>query len=601
MPKKKNIPINYTSRDFESIKSDLIDHAKRYYSDVYRDFSVASFGSLTMDTVAYVGDILSFYLDYQANESFMDTAIEFDNVRRHAKNYGYTYTSNVNAFGTIALFIIVPSNSDGSAPDFSYLPTMQYGAAFESSDGKYYILTEQVDFSDANNDVVAARFDSSSGQTTHFAVRAYGQIVSGDIGVKEIDLTNESFQRFRRVRVGGIDVTGVISITDNEGNKYYEVPNLSQEVVYLETTNRNASNDGVRSILKPFVAARRFVLEQDDTGTYLQFGDGSEDDDQLTGLYDPSKVALKMHGKRNITSSSFDPTHMIKSGKLGISPSGKKLNVILKTNTVNRGSSAAANTITNVRINNIAFKNPTALDLATAQTVRQSLEVSNPDPVVGSNQELTKEELRQRAKAHYYTQNRAVTAIDYESLVYSMPPSLGTIRRCAMINDPSSTSRRLTLYVVSLGQAGELTTAHDTVKGNIKNYLQQYRSVNDIIDIVDAKIINFGIEFVVVSHPSHNSNDVMRLAIAELQDYFSDQLYIGEPIYISNLYNILSKTTGVIDVKKVNIVNKTGNPYSNHYLDFDDIISRDGTYIKAPKNVVFELKYPNLDIKGVIK
>ena len=121
MPKKKNIPIKYTSRDFQSIKEDLIDHAQRYYSDTYKDFSVASFGSLMIDTVAYVGDVLSFYLDYQVNESFLDSAIEYDNVRRLASNYGYNYTNNSNSYGIISAFVIVPSNSDGFAGTKNYI------------------------------------------------------------------------------------------------------------------------------------------------------------------------------------------------------------------------------------------------------------------------------------------------------------------------------------------------------------------------------------------------------------------------------------------------------------------------------------------------
>ena len=87
--KKKKSHIDYTSRDFNTIKRDLVEHARRYYPDVYKDFNEASFGSLLMDSVAYVGDILSFYLDYQANESFLDTANERQNVVSLTKQMGY--------------------------------------------------------------------------------------------------------------------------------------------------------------------------------------------------------------------------------------------------------------------------------------------------------------------------------------------------------------------------------------------------------------------------------------------------------------------------------------------------------------------------------
>ena len=91
MPSRKVVPVKYTSRDFQSIKDDLVNYAKRYYSDTFKDFNEASFGSLMLDTVSYVGDVLSFYLDYQANESFLDTAIEYENVVKLGRQFGYKF------------------------------------------------------------------------------------------------------------------------------------------------------------------------------------------------------------------------------------------------------------------------------------------------------------------------------------------------------------------------------------------------------------------------------------------------------------------------------------------------------------------------------
>ena len=275
MSKQKKTPIKYTSRDFDTIRQDLIEHAKRFYPNEWKDFSKSTINSLLVDSVAYVGDVLSYYLDYQANESFLDTAIEFNNVRKHARALGFKYSGAPSTYGIISLFCLIPANQDGTAPDFDYMPILQKGATFSSSGGGNYILSEDVNFGDLSNEIVAARFDDSSGATTFFAVKAYGQISSGQFSRASVNLTNSSFERFRRVRVGGDNVVEIISVVDSDGNKYYEVDNLSQEVVFEETTNRNASSEGVRSILKPFSAARRFVVEQDDTGTYLQFGFGS--------------------------------------------------------------------------------------------------------------------------------------------------------------------------------------------------------------------------------------------------------------------------------------------------------------------------------------
>ena len=519
MPRRKNIAIKYTSRDFRQIKEDLVQHAKRYYPETFKDFSDASFGSLLLDSVSYVGDVLSFYLDYQANESFMDSSIEYDNIRRHAEQLGYKYTGTKASYGTLSFFILVPSNSDGTAPDFSYIPLLKSGSSFSAANGVTFVLTEDVDFSSALNDVVAARFDGSTGATTFFAIRAHGQVASGRLAASEIDMTNDPYERFKRIRIGDDKITTVVSVIDNEGNEYHEVDYLTQEVVFKEMTNPTAASDGVRNILKPFIAARRFIVEQDETGTYIQFGFGSEQDSETTGLVDPSRVALKMHGRRNITTSTFDPNELISTNKLGISPSGKILRILFRTNE-QVVAITPANTVRNVVSTRFEFENETSLSSNIMNSVRTSLEVNNDSTFTGDIIELTREELKIRAKSYFATQGRAVTAQDYESLIYSMPAKFGGVSRVGLVNDPSSTNRRISMYVVSQNERGQLTTTNAVTKNNIKNYIANYKSLNDVIDIIDAKIVNFGIEFSVVSSPNFNASGVINNAVDKLKEYF---------------------------------------------------------------------------------
>ena len=600
MAKRKNIPIKYTSRDFRKIKEDLIQHAKRYYPNEFRDFSEASFGSLLLDSVSYVGDVMSFYLDYQVNESFIDSAIEYNNIRRHARTLGYKYRGSKCAFGTVQIFVIVPSNSDGTAPDFSYIPVLKSGARFNSTSGVRFTLTEDVNFSNPNNDVIAARFDSNTGATTYYAIRAHAQVKSGVLAYVDVDLTEDDHQRFKRVYIGDSNISEIASVFDNDGNEYYEVDYLTQEVIFREMTNPKAASDGVRSILKPFIAARRFTVTQDESGTYLQFGFGSENDSETTGLVDPSRAALKMHAKRSITTTKFDPSNLLTTNKLGISPSGKRLRILFRSNeTV--FTSVAANTVSSVVSSRFEFENEITLNSGLVAEVRDSIEVTNDSPITGDSDTLTREEIRLRARSYFATQGRAVTAQDYESLVYNMPPKFGGVMRVGIINDPSSSNRRLSMYVVSIDENENLIKTSDVTKNNIKNYLSEQKAMNDVIDILDAKIVNFGIKYSVTSAPTFNSNAVMTEINDRILDHYENKLYIGEPIYISELYNVINKTRGVVDVKKVEIENKTGINYSSNTLDIYHSMSKDGTFVKVPRDVIMELKYPNLDIKGIIK
>jgi len=598
MSKKKKTPIKYTSRDFESIREDIIEHAKRFYPDQWKDFSKSTINSLLVDSVAYVGDVLSFYLDYQANESFLDTSIEFNNVRKHARALGFKYAGASSTYGIVSLFCLVPANSDGTAPDLDYMPILRKGATFSSANGGNFLLTEDVDFGDLKNEVVAARFNNSTGATTFFAVRTFGQISSGVLSRATVDLTNSAFERFRRVRIGGDDVVEIISVVDTDGNKYYEVDNLSQETVFIETTNRAATADGVTSILKPFSAARRFVVEQDDTGTYLQFGFGSETSDE-DEIVDPSKVAIQMHGKAYVSNLRFDPSKLVGTTKLGISPSGTKLTIVLKSDN-SAASNAAANTVTNVQNAQFRFPSEISLDQTKTASVIQSLEVTNDEPIIGSTETMTTEELKQRAKGYYSSQNRAVTRQDYESMIYNMPNKFGIIKRVSVLNDPSATNRRTAIYVISEDQDGKLTAAGSALKTNMKNWISQYKAMNDVVDIFDAKIVNFGVDYKVTLDNRFKDVNVLGKCNTAISNYFSNQLYIGEPIYITRLYSILSKVDGVADVKTVNVHQRKGTDYSSVVINFDDALSADGTYINTPKNVIMELKFPFRDIRGTL-
>jgi len=596
MTKLKTTPIKYTSRDYDSIQKDLVNHAKRNYSETWKDFSKSTINSLLVDTVSYVGDVLSYYLDYQVNESFLDTAIEFKNIRKHARALGYKYAGNSNAYGTITIFCLIPAVGDGTAPDFAYMPIVKRGTSFEAINGGIFTLTEDLRMDNPKNDIVAARFNASTGATTYFAVKAYGQVVSGVFNQIIIDLSNSTFKKFRKIRVGGTNVTDILSVTDSDGNKFYEVENLAQEVVFEQTTNKDASTDGVRSIIKPYIASRRFVIEQDDTGTYLQFGFGSEDDVQQ-GLADPSQVTIKMHGKRTITDLSFDPSKLLGTSTLGIAPGATVLTIIAKSNN-KENTNAGVNTVTTVANRIIKFNSPQTLSAVKMNTVIGSLEATNEEPIMGSTDEITNEELKQRAKTYYSTQNRAVTRQDYESMIYQMPNKFGLIKRVSVVNDPSASNRRLAIYLISEGTDGKLATANGKIKNNVKNWIMQYKSLNDVIDIYDAKIVNFGVDFKVTVDHRFSQFDIIGRCITRIKDYYSNQLYIGEPIYITRLYSILSKVEGVSDVKKVNVYQKYGGSYSDTNINFEEALSRDGTYIKTPKNVIMELKFPNMDIKG---
>ena len=212
------------------------------------------------------------------------------------------------------------------------------------------------------------------------------------------------------------------------------------------------------------------------------------------------------------------------------------------------------------------------------------------------------EEVKQRVFGFYATQNRAVTIQDYQSICYGMPARFGSVKRAAVVRDFDAFKRNLNIYVISEDTSGKLLSANTTLKNNLKNWLLQYKVVNDTIDILDAEIVNFGINYVAAIDLNANRFNVIARANSALRDYLNKNQYdIGESILITDFYKVLQKVNGIIDVIDLEIVDKTGVSYAGSSFDFQENLTADGRRIEGKNNAVFELKFPNVDIKGAIQ
>lgn len=593
---KKITPVNYLNREFTQIRSDLLDLVQRYYPDQFQDFSESSFGAMMIDAVAYVGDQLSLYMDYNINESFLDTAFERNNVIRHGRILGYKDPGRASTYGRVAFYVMVPAETSGIGPDSNYIPVLQRGTMVSSGGGLSYVLTENVDFSDPKNIIVVARQSADTGAPTHYAIKAYGNVVSGQFGVSTFDVGN--FERFRRIRIGSPNLVEIISVFDGEGNEYFEVDYLAQDMVYKELKNDNFQNDNVPSILKPLLVSRKFVVVRDRNGVYLQFGSGQEGESNV--IASPQSVAMDVYGKSYTTDTTFDPTRISKNSNFGIVPSNTTLVVSYRTqNPLN--TNASVNSINSVSSLSLSFPDPSILSATAMNTVETSIEVTNETPIVGVGENISTAELKRRIFDTFPTQNRAVTQADYENLAYRMPAKFGSIYRVSTQKDQNSLKRNLNMYVVSQDSFQKLTKTNSVIKKNLKTWLNSYRMINDTIDILDPYIINLGIEFVIKPVAGANKNDVLAQAINLVSNKFSEGFFIGEQLYISDIYSELKKIPNVLDVLNVKIVNKTGATYSAVGYDINKNLSPDGSYLIAPLNGIFEIKYPSTDIKGKVR
>ena len=598
MSKIKKPAIEYTSRDFASIKESLVRHIKKYYPESYQDFNEAGFGSLVLDTVAYTGDMLSFYMDYHVNESFLDTALERDNVIKLARHLGYKHEGPVSAAGIATFYIFVPADVNGSAPDAKYIPVLRKNSIFSSDSGVQFILTDDVRFDKDSNEIAVARINQTTLLPSFYAIKAHGSVISGRYVSTTIGVGD--YQKFLKTRVPIPNIVEIISVKDSQGFEYYEVENLAQDYVYRPVINRTSTKKQVESFLRQYYVPRRFVVERDSQNTYLQFGHGSnKEEGQDIEIADPSNVILKKTSKPYVSDTSFDPGRLVYSDKFGVVPSNTSLSVVARVNE-KEGVSIGSNTLNNVTSAIFDFEDLANLDQEAVRLVRNSLEVNNEESIVGSTEALSVEQVKKLAYSSYSSQNRAVTKEDYKSLVYRMPKKYGNIKRANVIRDQNSFKRNLNIYVLSTGEDGRLSTASETLKENLKIWINDNKMINDTVDILDGKILNLGISFSILTDSTEDSSAVLSRALINLKRAFAIEPNMGESFFITDVYKALRETKGVLDVVDVNVFVKNGSLYSTTSIDLDKQKSVDGRYIEIPENVVYEIRYPNIDIKGAV-
>tara|TARA_Y100001972_G_C7629707_1_gene316024 strand:- start:586 stop:1506 length:921 start_codon:yes stop_codon:yes gene_type:complete len=306
-----------------------------------------------------------------------------------------------------------------------------------------------------------------------------------------------------------------------------------------------------------------------------------------------------MNGRDYETDASFDPSKLLETDKFGIAPANTALRVVYRTNTQSNAN-VATKSITNVTSPLFIF-NENATSQNKIAFVKNSIEVLNEEAITGDVRLPSLNELRQRINDTFSTQNRAVTSQDYEALVYRMPSKFGKVKRAKMIRDLDSFKRNLNLYLLTEDSNQNLVTCNQILKNNVKVWLNHYKMINDTIDILDAKVINIGIKFVAVTNIDQDKFEALNESIKEIQRMFMQKHDIGQPIYITKIYDKLNDLPEIVDVTDVQIIHKAGGNYSDFSFDITENISADGRILYAPENVVYELKYPNIDIKGTIK
>ena len=610
--------IKYVNKDFADLKSTLVNYSKTYFPTTYTDFSEASPGMMFMEMSAYIGDVMSFYQDNQIQETYTQFARKFENLFDLAYVMGYkpqvtgVATTDLDFYQTVPALLSGPSIYQ---PDYNYALLVGENVQVNSlSNANINFLTEDpVDFTVSSSqdptEVTVYTVDGSNNPQTYLLKKSR-RAISSTINTTTIN-AGTTPQEFFTTTINANNIVGILDIVDSDGNVWYEVPYLAEEMVYdsVRNTNPNDPNNYLNEGETPYLlqlkqTQRRFATRFINSGSLeIQFGAGTTQDVEEEITPNSDNVGLGLPFEKNKLTTAYSPTNFIFTPTYGIAPTGDLTVRYLTGGGV--GANVNANTLTNIKQINKTFVNFSETDPSGLyQQSFNSVIVNNPNAASGGRGGDNIEELRQNIISNFNTQYRTVTPDDYTVRALSMTSKYGKIAKVYTEKSKASanTGTNVDLYVLAFDSNGNLTTASSTLKQNLATYLSQFRTIGDSVAIKDAFIVNIGVNFEIITLPNFNSNDVLRRCIITLQNYFNIRNWqLNEPIIYRDIFNLLDKIEGVQTVKNISFSNKTVNDgsYSQYAYDVQGA-TIDNVLYPSIDPMIFEVKFPNSDIKGKI-
>jgi hypothetical protein len=667
-PKDKNFGsnrnINYVGKDFATLKENLIEYTKTYFPNTYSDFNEASPGMVFIEQAAAIGDVLAFYQDTQLKESMLAHASERKNVVALAQTMGYKPKISTPAVTTLTVYQQVPAVGSGSSniPDESYCLRIKEGMEISSNTDSNIIFrtTDVVDFSlKTDREVDVQERNTVTGEPTFYLLTKKVKAISAT--EKEQSFAFTSYQEYPKVTITDDNIIEISSVTSTNGTKWYEVPYLAQESIFIERANTESNGGELSSAssIVPYIleiqkVPYRFAVKVNSDNTLdLQFGSGNTEagyeDERI--LPNTKNVGLGLANSVSRLNQGIDPSNFLKTNTFGVVPTNTTLTVkyLVGGGVSSNINSNELNRITRIEYEEdlVSVENPTLYSF-----MKESIAVNNDEPAVGGRGSESIEEVRQNALANFGAQNRAVTKEDYVVRALSLPERYGSVAKVYVSpdgeidnNSPSSilaspkniaefvgvvesmkdksTSEiqkelvkylsqkktaiaevnnpfAINMYVLGYDENKNLTQLNQAVKQNLKTYLGEYRMLTDAVNIIDGFIVNIGLDFEVICYSNYNKREVVANCLTELQSYFEIEKWtFNKPINISEIELILANVEGVMSVPSVRVYNLCGGDgnYSPNKYNIDEATKGKIVYPSLDP-CVFEVKYLNKDIKG---
>ena len=628
--------VSLVGKDFGQLRKNLIEFSKNYFPNTFNDFNESSPGMMFIEMASYVGDVLSFYTDTQLRESLLINAEEKANLFNLAATYGYKPKNIVPSAVTLDVFQLVPSKGSGDTvrPDYDYglkvARNMSVGSD-EFQDVEFRTTTD-IDFQSSSSfnptEVSVYSINESTNEPIYYLLKKQVKATSGT--VKTQTFTFGSAKIYDKIRITDSSIIKIKSIKDEDGDIWTEVPFLAQDTVFeqIENNQDNTLDFSQHAGETPYLlqlnrVPKRFITKfEDESNLTIQFGAGISSNADEEIIPNPDNVGSALYTANASLDQGIDPSNFLYTKTYGVAPSNTTLTVEYFVGNGIKDNVPAKDLI---NITGRVFENDNTLNLNqdTLRFSQNSLAVTNPTPAVGGRSKETDDEIRNNAMAYFAAQNRTVSREDYIMRCYALPPQFGSVAKAYILQDYQIENKKvdgsvvsteipnplaLNLYTLGYDNNKKLTQLNNATKTNLKTYISYYRMLTDAVNIKDAFIVNIAIQFDIIVLPDANSNETLLRCIAGLKDYFNiDNWSINQPITLSQIYVLLDGIQGVQTVPRpdaqgvggLQITNKYNGNYSPNKYSINTA-TKMGVIFPPKDSSIFEVKFPNLDIKGKV-
>jgi hypothetical protein len=594
--------ISYTTRDFQGIRTELINFTRTYYPDLIQNFNDAGVFSVLLDLNAAVTDNLQFHIDRSIQETVLQYAQQKSSIYNIARTYGLKIPGQRPSVALADFSIIVPAFGDRE--DLRYCGILRRGSQVSGA-GQPFETVYDIDFSSpinsegSPNRLKVPNFDSN-GKLLNYTITKREVVVNGVTKVFKRAITPNDVKPFFELFLPEKNVLGITSVLLKDGtqytnvpqpqeflgldNRWYEVKALAEDRVFIEDPTKVSDQPGIK-VGKYITTNTKFISEYTPEG-YLKmtFGGGNVSaEEQL----------------RDFARNGYSMDLSKYSNNLALGAALKSNSTLFVQYRIGggQGTNLGINTINQVGTVSFFVNGPSE---SVNTSVVNSLTVNNVTAAIGGADAPTTEEVRQYVSFNFAAQNRAVTVNDYESVLRMMPSQFGAPAKVSITEE----NNKIKIKMLSYDTSGNLTeTNSNTLKNNVANYLSNFRMINDYISVETASVIDLSVNVDVVLDASQNQGAIIGKIIDIISDYFNPLTQqLGKNVYVSEIRRLIQNENGVISISDIQFFNNVGGQYSSSQTSqrYSDPTTRQielvADTIFAEPTQIYQIRFPNKDI-----